>query len=395
METGRYLRLLRRMNWTILGSIIVLAVVGVLFVRSACYSNIVEDQSAVRYQKQVMWSIVGFVCLIGFTLVDYRKLARHAWWAYGAAVFLLILVLLVGRTVHGGRRWLWFMGIGFQPAEFAKVAVIILLAWIMGLKTFRTDSYSSAVLVLAVVGIPTLLVSRQPDVGTAAVFVPVIFTMMFVAGFSWRILLSLILVGVVVVSVFVGALFLPAKLGCSPETQARITKVTGAKPYHRQRIETFLHPDSDPLGAGWSRMQSEIAVGSGGLWGKGYLNGTANILGFLPRTVAPTDFIFSVVAEEAGFAGALTVLCLFGATIAGGIRVAAAASDRLGRLLCIGVVTMLFTHVFVNVAMTVGRLPITGLPLPLMSSGGSITVTTLIGLGIVQSVYVRRRIIRY
>ena len=160
--------------------------------------------------------------------------------------------------------------------------------------------------------------------------------------------------------------------------------------YQRERVLVFLDSSRDPLGAGWNKIQSEIAVGSGGLAGKGYLMGTQNILGFLPRTVAPTDFIFSVIAEEMGFVGSATLLSLFAVLLLGGVRAAHRARDKMGRLLAAGVVTLLFAHVFVNMAMTVGLMPITGIPLPLISYGGSFMVCMMAALGLVQGVYVRR-----
>lgn len=172
--------------------------------------------------------------------------------------------------------------------------------------------------------------------------------------------------------------------------QERIASLTGLSDYQRGRIEVFVHPSADPLGAGWNKRQSEIAVGSGGLRGKGYLQGTQNILGFLPRSVAPTDFIYSVVAEEKGFLGSALVLSLFSAILLIGMTTALQTLDPMGRLLCVGISTLLFFHVFINIAMTVGLMPITGLPLPLLSYGGSFMVVMMSALGIIQSVYIRK-----
>jgi len=230
---------------------------------------------------------------------------------------------------------------------------------------------------------------KQPDLGTALVFVPTAFIMMFVAGVPFRYLGSLAALGVTLVALLLAALFLPARFDASPETQARIQELTGLSDYQRGRIEVFFHPDKDPLGAGWNKRQSEIAVGSGGLWGKGYLHGTQNILGFLPRSVAPTDFIYSVIAEEEGFFGSLMVLALFGVVLMFGMLTALRTRDAMGRLLCVGVVSLFFCHVFINIAMTVGLMPITGLPLPLLSYGGSFMVIMMSALGIIQSVHIR------
>ena len=186
-----------------------------------------------------------------------------------------------------------------------------------------------------------------------------------------------------------------AWLGATPQAQERITAMTGLSDYQRNRIMVFFRADEDPLGAGWNKLQSEIAVGSGGLWGKGFRKGTQNILGFLPRTVAPNDFIYSVIAEETGFMGSMGILALFGMLFWGGLRAAMAARDKLGRLLCVGVVSLLFCHVFINIAMTVGLMPITGLPLPLLSYGGSFMIVVMSALGLMQSVHIRSRRVIY
>jgi rod shape determining protein RodA len=242
---------------------------------------------------------------------------------------------------------------------------------------------------LALALTPMALIVKQPDLGTALVFLPLLGAVMFAAGVPGRILGILAGAAAIMVVVVMAAIVAPPKLGWEQARQERLVRMVGLNLYQRDRIMVFLDSDLDPLGAGWNKAQSQIAVGSGRLWGKGYLRGTQNILGFLPRTVAPNDFIFSVIAEEKGFAGSVAVLGLFALVIHAGLRAAAVAKDKIGRLLCVGVITVLFCHVFVNIAMTIGFLPITGIPLPLISYGGSFMVGTLTSLGIVQSVYIR------
>jgi rod shape determining protein RodA len=221
---------------------------------------------------------------------------------------------------------------------------------------------------VAIVLVPFALIVKEPDLGTAAMLIPLAGLMMLVAGVPFRFLAFLGLVGVLALPVAWSLL----------------------KDYQRNRLLVFLDPDRDPLGVSWTRIQSEIAVGSGGWAGKGFLNGAQNVLGFLPRKIAPTDFIFSVIAEESGFLGCALVLALYGAVLVCVMRAALSARDKLGRLIAVGVGSLLFFHVFVNIAMTIGLMPITGLPLPLISYGGSFMVSTMMGLGLVQSVYVRR-----
>ncbi len=390
-----YLRRLRYIDWMMSPACIALLVIGVLFVYSACY---VSEDRPVRtlYARQLVWAIVGVAAYLGVALVDYEKLARMAWWLYGTGIALLVLVLLIGRTMYGAQRWLMLFGengIGIQPAELAKLATVLALARRLDRSEHDVAHPRTFVTLLGMVGLPVLLIMKQPDLGTAMVFVPAAFAMMLVAGVPFRYLGGLVLIGVVFVMVLLAAVFLPERLGASPELQARCRAMTGLGDYQVRRIEVFFHPDEDPLGAGWNKMQSEIAVGSGGAFGKGFLKGTQNILGFLPRSVAPTDFIYSVIAEEKGFVGSVVVIALFTIVVVRAGVTAVYAADRFGRLVCVGVMAVFFCHVFINIAMTIGVMPITGLPLPLLSYGGSFMVVTMTGLGLIQSVRVKARLI--
>jgi rod shape determining protein RodA len=303
---------------------------------------------------------------------------------------LLVLVLLIGSTIYGAQRWLMLFGVvGIQPSEIAKLSTIILLAHQLSLPVRNLANLRDLGTMILWMGIPVGLIMLQPDLGTALVFVPTVLIMMFVAGMPFKYLAILATVGIVVVTLILSALFLPAKLGASEATQQRIRKLSFLSEYQQGRIEVFFHPEKDPLGAGWNKRQSEIAVGSGGLRGKGYLNGTQNILGFLPRSVAPTDFIYSVIAEEKGFMGSLMVLARFFGVLVFVAITALRTHDAMGRLLCTGIVSLIFCHVFINIAMTVGLMPITGLPLPLLSYGGTFMVIMMSALGIIQSVHIR------
>jgi rod shape determining protein RodA len=390
-----YLRGIMHMGWVMTVVVAALLVIGVLFVYSACY---ISDEQPVRtlYARQIVWAVAGLAAYFAVALFDYERLRRLAWWFYTGVIVLLVLVLLVGSTRYGAQRWLMLFGargIGFQPSELAKLAMVITLARRLDRPEYDLAQLRTLWILLAILALPILLIMKQPDLGTAMVFLPSAFLMMFVAGIPSRYLGSLALLGVTTVALVLGALFLPEKLGASPDLRARCRAMTGMGDYQIRRVEVFFHPDKDPLGAGWNKKQSEIAVGSGGAFGKGFLKGTQNILGFLPRSVAPTDFIYSVIAEEKGFAGAVVVIVLFAIVIVCGIGTAIGTQDRFGRLLCVGVVAMFFCHVFINIAMTVGLMPITGLPLPLLSYGGSFMVVTLAGLGLVQSVRIKSRLV--
>jgi rod shape determining protein RodA len=360
---------LRRMDWSMIIAIAALLVIGIFFIYSAVNRN--DDLPvAPFYEKQMVWALVGLGCFLMLVLTDYHRFRDAAWWLYVVGLVLLVLVLIpgVGKKVYGAYRWLNLFGIQVQPSEFGKLATLIVLARFLGRPGRDVQSPRCMFQVLMIIGVPFLLIVKEPDLGTAMMLVPVAFFMMFVAGVPVKYLAGLIGIGILLMPF---AWF-------------------GLDDYQKERILVFFDAGRDPLGAGWNKIQSEIAVGSGGFSGKGYLKGTQNVLGFLPRTVAPTDFIYSVIAEEMGFLGSLGLLALYSLVLAAGARAALEARDKMGRMLAVGVTSLLFCHVFVNIAMTIGLLPITGLPLPLISYGGSFMVSTMIGLGIVQSVYVRR-----
>jgi len=389
----RILQPLGRMSWVMNVAVLLLLATGVLFVYSACY---ISDNQPVRslYKRQILWAFIGGGCYLACTMIDYRSFRKVAWWGYGACVALLFIVLFIGGGPAQTHRWLSLFGPrgpNLQPSEFAKLGVILLLARRLSLpgETYR---YGPPVLgVLALVALPVLLIMAQPDLGTALVFLPVTAVMMFAARVPLRTIGVLILIGLLCVGIVLGVVLLPEKAGWSEEAQVKALHAIGLKEYHKNRIMVFFNADRDPLGAGWNRQQSMIAVGSGGAWGKGFRKGTQNILGFLPRSVAPTDFVYSVIAEEMGFAGSVAVLFLYAVLMAVGLHAAFRCRDKMGRLLCAGIMGLVFSHVFINIAMTVGLMPITGLPLPLLSYGGSLMVVMMSGLGVVQSIYVRSR----
>ncbi len=359
---------LGRMDHWLLLMVMALMVIGVLFIYSAAW---VGDGLPVPgfYRRQMLWGAGGLVGYLTLMRLDYRQIASAAWLLYAIGLALLVLVLFVGEAVHGARRWLNLLGLQVQPAEFAKLSTLLVLARYLAAPGTQMASWKTLLTSGMIVGAPFLLIQAQPDLGTAVVLLPIAGAMIFVAGMPLRRIAFLLCVG---------ALLLP------------VGWVFALSDYQQERVRVFFDPGRDPLGAGWNKMQSEIAVGSGGLTGKGYLEGTQNVLGFLPRSVAPTDFIYSVIAEETGFVGSAIVLSLYAGVMLAVGRAALVSRDRLGRLIAVGVAALLFCHVAVNIAMTIGLMPITGLPLPLISYGGSFMISTLCALGLVQSVFVRR-----
>lgn len=368
-EMKQYLEQLKRMDWLLCTAIVVMAVISVCFIYSASYRGPGQKMPD-YYRTQALWFSVGLAMYLAVALFDYRLICQWAAVWYVMAAGMLVLVLVAGTRVHGAKSWFGWGGFGVQPAEFTKLAVIIAISYYLFHRTPEMRRRWGTVLAgLALVGAPALLILAQPDLGSTLVLIPISLGLMFVAGVRVKHL---------VVVVAVGACLLPVvwlKL----------------KPYQKDRLTVFLNPNRDPLGAGWNLNQSLIAVGSGGFRGKGYLQGTQNLLGYLPRTVTPNDFLFSVIAEEKGFLGSACVVGLYAVILFSGLRIAANARDRLGMLLATGVVAMLFFHVFINVGMTIGLMPVTGLPLPLLSYGGSFVLASMTALGLLQNVWIHRR----
>lgn len=331
------------------------------------------NESALR---QIVWGGIGICVWFFCAMTDYRK-----WKPVGAAVYIVSILLLVivlgwGTKIYGARRWLiidlGFMQQQMQPSELAKIALILFLSFFMTRAGYSPKSWRSFMAVVLYTLLPFALVVIEPDLGGALMFVPIASVMIFVRGLSW----SKILIVFAAVAVLVGAFAVNEIFRLHPLL----------KEYHRDRIRTFLDPEADPLGRGYNATQARIAVGSGGLWGKGIGDGDMSGLGFIPRTVANNDFIFAVIAEETGFAGAFCLIVLFGVLILSCFAIAWRAPDIFGRVLASGFGTMLFCHVFVNIGMNINLAPVTGIPLPLVSYGGTFLVTTMAMLGILQSI---------
>lgn len=382
------LNILGKINKLSAVAVLLLLIIGTLFVYSSGYSAL--QTVSPLYRKQFISVTIGLIVYTFFTVYDYTKLRKIVWLFYSISVILLMITLVWGTSVHGARRWLVILpGLIIQPSEIAKIAVILVLAErLSNYYSSTTNPIKITLIVLGIIFVPVLLILKQPNLSTSLLFIPVTFIMLFVAGFPIRTLGILIGAGMLFMALFLGIVLLPNKLGASEKTQIRIMKTVGLNRYQYKRLTGFLNPEKDPLGAGWNKIQSQLAVGSGRFWGKGFMKGTQNLLEFLPKTVAPTDFVFSVIAEESGFVGSITVLVLFAVLLISTIFIGLNASDRFGRLICTGVATLLFLHIFINIAMVIGMLPVAGLPLPLLSYGGSFIVIILAALGIVQSVHI-------
>ena len=361
-------RLAMNFDWVTLALSLAIVSLSIVLLYSAT-SERLEGPSGMHL-KQLVWAVIGLVSMFAVLCIDYQTLCRHAYVLYGALLVSLVIVLLFGRVVNGSQRWLVLGPWHVQTSELAKPVLILVLArYFTEYTSAGTASLTFRDLLLPVllVGLPFGLIVKQPNLSTAMVLVVLLAVMALMIGLRGTTLITLLLLGV----------------GVLPLAWTLVLK-----DYQRERLLTLLNPQPDLLGAGYHSWQSKIAIGSGGLWGKGLLAGTQSRLSFLPER--HTDFIFAVLAEEVGFVGVVLLLCLFGCLLVHGFSIAYRSRDSLGALVATGVVTMLAAQIFLNIGMTIGLVPIIGLPLPLMSYGGSSLVMTFLCLGLLMNVRMRR-----
>lgn len=380
---------LLRFNWFLFGSMLALMAVGTVFIWSAGNAR-AESVFHGMWKANLMTGFVGLVIYGLLAFFDYRKyLSFLVVPAYGLVLLLLTAVLLIGSTIYGGRRWLWF----FQPSEISKVCILSLIAWLFGGEDlFRSQRGFRGFLVAgALVGVPALLILLEPDLGTMLTLLPAAALMLLVARVWRRGLLVVLLAVVTGTAAILGMVYEAEKPGVPFERRERILQFVPLKAHQMKRVKTFLFPGNDKLGAGYTLRQAMISIGSGGFSGKGIGKGETNHLKYLPQAISMNDFIFCVYAEETGFVGSVVLLTLFGILLISCVVTAFRATDGCGRLLAIGIPTLIFAHVFINIAMSIGLVPITGLPLPFISSGRTFLVTVMIGLGLVQSVAIHGR----
>jgi rod shape determining protein RodA len=353
---------LREVNWPLVLLLTLISSVGFAMRYSAANGNL--DPWASR---QMARFAVGIVLMLGVALVDIRYLLRYAYAVYGAALALLVAVEIVGDIGMGAQRWIDLGAFQIQPSEIMKIALVLALAryfHTLAAEDVRRPHY--LLVPLAMVLAPAALVLRQPDLGTAAILVLIGGVLFFLGGVRiWK--FATVLVG--------GLALIPIAWRFLHE-------------YQKRRVLIFLDPESDPLGSGYHIMQSKIALGSGGMFGKGYLMGTQSHLNFLPEK--QTDFIFTMLAEEFGMVGGLALLGLYLLVLVYGLSIALRCRHQFGRLLAMGITSGFFLSVFVNTAMVMGLIPVVGAPLPLISYGGSALMTILMGFGLVISAYIHR-----
>ena len=354
----------RDFDWAMFLIILLICGVGVVQI----YSATIGTQWQGYWWKQIIYIVTGMVLMWLAAQLDYHALMNHVFSMYGASVAALIAVLLIGRAAFGSTRWIVMPGgMHFQVSEFAKLVIILLVARFM--TELKRDDLTLKDLfkISGLVLVPAVLIGMEPDLGTALTYVPVLGVGIFLAGMPWRYWLAMVVIFVVVVP---------------------LSYRYALKDFQRDRVKVLLGEDQDPKGTGYQVIQSKIAIGSGGMWGKGVTKGTQTRLRFLP--VPDKDFIFSAFAEEHGFVGVMLILSLYLILLMQIVQNAQTAPDRAGMYICMGVGALVLFHILVNVGMVIGRMPVTGIPLPLMSYGGSSIWSSFLMLGLVNNVRLRR-----
>jgi len=362
-------RIFHYFDWALMAFVLAVCVIGVLNIYSTGFSS--AEGNVPLYLKQIQWIALGLIFMMFVFFVDYRVIIEYAYIIYGVTIVLLILVFVVGYTSHGSQRWLGGGFFAFQPSELMKVVIIITLArYFDNHKSNESYKLKELLIPLMIVLVPFLMILKQPDLGTALMLILIFVSIVFFMGVEKKSLIA------AVTSVLV---LLPIAWHF-------------LKDYQKERLITFLNPEEDPLGAGYHILQSIIAIGSGEIFGKGFLSGSQTQLKFLPEQ--QTDFIFSVFAEEWGFAGGVILIVLFMIIILWGLKIALQARDLLGTITAFGVTAFIAWEFFINIGMVLGILPVVGIPLPFFSYGGSAMLSLMAAVGLLINVSARRFILQ-
>jgi rod shape determining protein RodA len=427
-----------RIDYLLVISVILIVFMGMLAIYSAGFDPIEKVNNGL-YKKQLVWFIAGFILMIGFTFVNFKFLGDYSIYIYLALLFLLLVTTVFGKPIRNTRAWLTLGFFSIQPSEFMKLGLVIILGKYLEVREREIKNLRELLIPALLTFIPMLIIFFQPDFGTAIIFIPILFTMLFVGGADITHLLSII--GIATIATVVpmvltyrewigasgsniildffkdtGLLFIVAGVMLAAAITTYVlhfflvkkifrkiyipTTVLSLglffsviiqryfKDYQKKRILVFLNPDLDPHGSGYNVIQSKIAVGSGGFIGKGYLKGSQSQLGFLPEK--SSDFVFSVFAEEWGFIGSIILIALLAVIVFRGIQITFESRDKYGALLASGIVAIFFFHILINIGMVIGIMPVTGLPLTLVSYGGSNLVMSMIAVGILINIRTKK-----
>lgn len=362
-------RMLKNLDFTLIAAVSLLLIISLVIISSATHVTTATQEPYWYLQRQATFTIINILLVIFLLTFEYNALAKYANVFYWISIVLLLAVRFAGETALGAQRWIQIGPVTIQPSEFAKIIIIITLAKM--LENRKLESLKDLIPVALHVGLPFILILLQPDLGTSLVFIAITVGMLFMAGIRLSLLLGIFGSGLAVIPIFWRFLH----------------------DYQKKRLLVFIDPNIDPLGSGYHIIQSKIAIGSGMLFGKGLFSGTQSQLNFLPEN--HTDFIFAVIGEELGFIGTLIILLIYFMIVYRGIKIAGEARDNFGTLLAAGVTSMLLFHILVNVGMTAGIMPVTGIPLPFMSYGVSALTKNMIGVAILLNVYMRRQKIMF
>jgi rod shape determining protein RodA len=373
-------RKLGQVGWSfpIILALLALCIASIFAITSATYGNDALKDAPASQSKYI---IAGFVIYLVVALTPYRTLVRISPILYAVGVCLLIACFIphIGKKTFGAYSWIKVGPLGFEPAEFAKLAYLLGMAWFLRVRENQIQDLSTVLIAFAITLIPFALILKQPALGSASVFFPICFAMLFAAGTR----VHYLVIPIALVASLTVLTYYWVHVWDKP--------IPFLKPFQEARIKVFFDPSLDPKDTGWQADQSMIAIGSGGWNGKGWRQGVETELGYLPKKTSYNDLIFPVVGEDFGFLGAAALIIGEGTVLLWCLWVAARARDKIGALLAVGVMTMLFTHIFVNIGMTIQLVPITGIPLPFVSYGGTFLVACLAAMGLVQSVWVHRK----
>ncbi len=427
-----------KIDFLLVAAVVLVAFLGIITIYSAGFDPIEKVNSGL-YKKQLVWFISGFILMLVFTFVNYKYLGDYSVYIYLSVLFLLVITTVFGSPIRNTRAWISFGFFSIQPSEFMKIAVVVLLGKYLEVRERDIRNLRELVIPALITLVPMLVIFMQPDFGTAVVFIPILFTMLFVGGADVTHLVAIICIAVIATVVpmvltyreWIGAsgsnflldffkdinlllvvsgvlvivaiasyvihflfpnkvyrkIYIPATVFSFGLFFSVIIQKY-LKVYQKRRILVFLNPDLDPHGSGYNVIQSKIAVGSGAFFGKGFLNGSQSQLGFLPEKTS--DFVFSVFAEEWGFFGSLILLALLAIIVFRGIQIAFESKDKYGALLASGIVSIFFFHILINIGMVIGIMPVTGLPLTLVSYGGSNLAMSMIAVGILINIRMKK-----
>jgi len=359
-------RLLFNIDWILVGFVLTVSLLGILNIYSATTPYKIIGMA--YYLKQFYWMLGGMSLALLFSTVDYHLLEDFSYWFYGFLLVLLLVVLIMGRRSMGATRWLHLGFFNVQPSELMKIVIIVTFAGFFN--NFHSDgglTVKDLLIPLGLLVLPVALIMKQPDLGTAVLVILIAVSITFYVGLRWTTVVTFV---------------------CITIPLAWLGWYNFLKPYQKNRILDFINPERSRLGSGYHIIQSKIAVGSGGIAGKGFVKGTQSQLRFLPEQ--HTDFAFSVFAEEWGFIGCLFLLLIYLSLILWGLNIARRCNDRFGALLAVGVTAMLFWHIVINVGMVIGMFPVVGVPLPFFSYGGTSMITSMVGIGLLQNISIRR-----